>query len=135
MIDNVVDPEARDRDDCVNDAYTEYSLIFYRADNPPDADTTVLCTNGEEVFLGYYEGFDEESQTHLWFDQHNGHPAKVRAWAELPDPNECLADCYPDRACRVCGCTQDHGCPEGCSWVEWDLCSACVGKEPECQQK
>ena len=30
------------------------------------------------------------------------------------------------RACRVCGCTQRRACPGGCSWVEWDLCSACV---------
>lgn len=29
--------------------------------------------------------------------------------------------------CRVCGCTQEHGCPpDGCSWVEADLCSACA---------
>lgn len=30
------------------------------------------------------------------------------------------------RTCRVCGCTDDHACPGGCSWVEEDLCSACV---------
>jgi hypothetical protein len=28
--------------------------------------------------------------------------------------------------CRVCGCTNDHACAEGCSWVEPDLCSQCV---------
>lgn len=28
--------------------------------------------------------------------------------------------------CRECGCTDDYGCPEGCSWVEPDLCSACA---------
>jgi hypothetical protein len=36
------------------------------------------------------------------------------------------------RKCRVCGCTNDKACitPEGpCSWVEWDLCSACADKE------
>lgn len=39
--------------------------------------------------------------------------------------------------CRVCGCTDDIACDEGCSWVEPDLCSACVtrgsgpGVEPE----
>jgi hypothetical protein len=29
--------------------------------------------------------------------------------------------------CRVCGCTQDSGCAEGCSWVDatCTLCSAC----------
>ena len=32
------------------------------------------------------------------------------------------------RTCRVCGCTDDRACAEGCSWVEADLCSACVGQ-------
>jgi len=30
------------------------------------------------------------------------------------------------RRCRVCGCTEDHACLGGCSWVKADLCSACV---------
>lgn len=32
----------------------------------------------------------------------------------------------PAQACRVCGCTWDHGCDDGCSWVEVDLCSSCA---------
>ena len=28
--------------------------------------------------------------------------------------------------CRVCGCTSARGCPEGCIWVESDLCSRCA---------
>lgn len=28
--------------------------------------------------------------------------------------------------CRVCGCTDDAVCPDGCEWVEEDLCSNCV---------
>lgn len=28
--------------------------------------------------------------------------------------------------CRVCGCSDDLACDEGCEWVEDDLCSACV---------
>jgi hypothetical protein len=31
------------------------------------------------------------------------------------------------RRCRVCDCTDDRACEGGCSWVEADLCSACVG--------
>ncbi len=27
--------------------------------------------------------------------------------------------------CRGCGCTDDEACPEGCWWVEPDLCSSC----------
>lgn len=45
------------------------------------------------------------------------------------------------RACRVCGCTDDDcsGCIErtgsACSWVEWDLCSACdEPTEPEVEE-
>ncbi len=30
------------------------------------------------------------------------------------------------RRCRVCGCTDAWGCDGGCSWVDADLCSACV---------
>jgi len=33
--------------------------------------------------------------------------------------------------CRVCGCTDHHGCFEGCYWVEADLCSQCAGDRPE----
>lgn len=28
--------------------------------------------------------------------------------------------------CRECGCTENSSCGDGCSWVEPDLCSACV---------
>lgn len=28
--------------------------------------------------------------------------------------------------CRVCGCTEAHGCEAGCSWAETDLCTECV---------
>lgn len=31
-----------------------------------------------------------------------------------------------ERTCRVCGCTDDNACTPPCSWVEADLCSACV---------
>ncbi|MEN6583031.1 MAG: hypothetical protein ABFD54_11325 [Armatimonadota bacterium] len=31
--------------------------------------------------------------------------------------------------CRECGCTDDHACDGGCSWVEPNLCSACAEVE------
>lgn len=34
------------------------------------------------------------------------------------------------RVCRVCGCTWNNACPGGCYWVEFDLCSECVDKDP-----
>lgn len=33
------------------------------------------------------------------------------------------------RTCRVCGCDDFNPCPEGCFWVESDLCSVCAEKE------
>ena len=32
------------------------------------------------------------------------------------------------RECKLCGCTDDRGCPEGCSWVapDVDVCSSCA---------
>lgn len=32
--------------------------------------------------------------------------------------------------CRICGCTSGNACEGGCSWVEPDLCSACVSRVP-----
>lgn len=36
-----------------------------------------------------------------------------------------------ERTCRICGCTEDNACEGGCSWVEEDLCSACVDAEDD----
>ena len=38
----------------------------------------------------------------------------------------------PVDTCKVCGCTDDDPCEDGCSWVEdlHTLCSACVEAEP-----
>jgi len=45
----------------------------------------------------------------------------------------CEAEILPPGpgVCRVCGCTDEHGCPEGCWWVEPDLCSSCAGAVSE----
>lgn len=56
-----------------------------------------------------------------------GDVAGVEVWERVPD--EPIADDPP--ACRVCGCTDDRACPEGCAWVEADLCSSCVGADVE----
>ena len=34
-----------------------------------------------------------------------------------------------DGTCRVCGCTDATPCPDGCGWVEVDLCSSCAPQE------
>ncbi len=49
------------------------------------------------------------------------HPVECgRQWLETDEP-----------MCRVCGCTDLHGCPEGCWWVEEDLCSSCTQPKEE----
>jgi hypothetical protein len=64
-------------------------------------------------------------------------------WLEAPD--DCCHECeslddddylviFDERACRVCGCTDMRGCPEGCWWVEDDLCSVCAEKAKELEQ-
>jgi len=30
--------------------------------------------------------------------------------------------------CRECGCSDSLGCPEGCWWVQEDLCSECAAE-------
>jgi hypothetical protein len=74
-----------------------------------------------------------------------GAPAEIRAqagrWEHAHDEAERrldallpIADDFPEgpdleavgiRACRVCGCTDNSACEEGCEWVGEDLCSAC----------
>ena len=46
-----------------------------------------------------------------------------RTWDEYPRPPA------PERACRVCGCTQNNACDPPCSWAGPDLCSACGAPE------
>lgn len=42
----------------------------------------------------------------------------------------------PERRCRICGCTDARGCPEGCGWDEDDplpdwLCTVCAAFKRE----
>lgn len=62
------------------------------------------------------------------------HAGLVYAWVmgnsvSLGDPmaeaSFPFRDAVPVRTCRVCGCTEDRACEGGCSWLAFDLCSAC----------
>ena len=50
-------------------------------------------------------------------------PFFFKSWGEYVVPEDGA------RSCRVCGCTENNACDEGCWWVEEDLCSSCVGKK------
>ena len=51
-------------------------------------------------------------------------------WVEKKFPERTFflcPECQEDaQICRVCGCSNEDPCEEGCTWVEEDLCSACV---------
>jgi hypothetical protein len=53
-------------------------------------------------------------------------PTGFAAVATKAEIGQALADMESIRTCRVCGCTDDQACEGGCTWVEDDLCSACV---------
>lgn len=61
--------------------------------------------------------------------------AELMAWDRLEAAVPIDADLFPDgpdlaalgvRACRQCGCTDEHGCGDGCWWVAPNLCSSCA---------
>ena len=39
------------------------------------------------------------------------------------------------RTCRSCGCTDERACPDGCWWVEDDLCSTCQASNEKLQSQ
>ena len=45
---------------------------------------------------------------------------------ELLNEHPELVDPGTTRHCRICGCTDLSACPDGCHWVENDLCSNCI---------
>ena len=42
------------------------------------------------------------------------------------DPEKLPLPPVDGERCWICGCTDDHACEEGCSWIDGDLCSRCV---------
>lgn len=53
------------------------------------------------------------------------HPIEAHDTVLREDQIERVPAGEAPRACRVCGCTDEWGCDEGCGWVAVDLCSAC----------
>lgn len=33
------------------------------------------------------------------------------------------------RQCRICGCTDNEACPDGCSWSQPEICSTCARRQ------
>jgi activating signal cointegrator 1 len=59
-------------------------------------------------------------------------PVPMQGKQQLFDAEDWLFDAphvFAGPRCRVCGCTNDCACPEGCWWIEPDLCSNCVGQD------
>lgn len=73
-----------------------------------------------------FQGFRYASR----LDAADGQGVRILAGNGLADVHEIgnWLDPRP-RSCRVCGCTDRHGCPPPagpCSWVEDDLCLVCA---------
>lgn len=85
------------------------------------ADIAVGCPNG--YLVGYSNSGCTDADTQC-----------DKAW-------KCWQQYFLDRVasepvCRVCGCTQNNACPpDGCHWVEKDLCSACAERQKAREKK
>ncbi|MDQ5987071.1 MAG: hypothetical protein CSYNP_02808 [Syntrophus sp. SKADARSKE-3] len=51
-----------------------------------------------------------------------------QGWGKYFNPLSEDKDSPDGQVCRVCGCTWNNPCAEGCAWIEEDLCSACERK-------
>lgn len=63
----------------------------------------------------------------LWFRLIDAGPRPVLGFQAFIESRSHL------RRCRGCGCTENNACVDPrfdvpCSWIERDLCSACVGR-------
>lgn len=98
-------------------------------------------SDGLQVVLQW----NDEGTTVFIFDEggpasvHHFHAAEFAELARIVAIAAADGDGEPDAhektphlpgACRVCGCTWNNPCPDGCSWVEDDLCSACAEGGP-----
>lgn len=91
-----------------------------------DAQSTDPIVVGHLRFLAD-AGLQLSSREEAFLESAGRHAIQAAAIAAelLPAPPEDV------KACRECGCTDDHACPGGCSWVqvpegEAPLCSACA---------
>lgn len=100
-----------------------------------DVEYCITCDDGQAVATGpvrcarcgamFSIDLDPATWTALPTGHGYQHP-QTGMLALVAGVSYCLT-CGPAVAiCRICGCTQEAGCPPGCAWVTGDLCSACV---------
>ena len=56
-------------------------------------------------------------------------PPRCGRTCEPTEPTDLCGGHQYRQSCRVCGCSHHDPCPEGCWWVESDLCSSCQVRE------
>jgi hypothetical protein len=121
---------------------------------PVDADPSTTGSVTPDRYRGWLVSFDHPPIPYRQFDWSATHPdydgaedagddrvvhgetrddviAAIDAWyAEAASPDDVAGIESPAiRTCRNCGCTDERACMDGgepCSWVDTDLCSACV---------
>lgn len=103
------------------------------------AEQAQLFVGMGSYLMGMYRALDqkptsfERALEREWLRVDNLRPAAERAADVMrlsgdPKVPDHAKGASVDRHCRVCGCTDARACPGGCTWVEADLCSKCVGR-------
>jgi hypothetical protein len=100
------------------------------------------------------EDLEREATALHWLAQHPHAPADLRDLAEFAlaalewslgkapacdRPSGALKSALAqyleatagEQSCKVCGCTTDFACPQGCYWIEENLCSTCAHQSAE----
>lgn len=99
-----------------------------------------IATRG--AFFSYSEGLGESIKAACAFYKIDVDKVRTEAKAAVKKPKPAKTTRMSAKAaradagrqagdagvCRVCRCTDDEGCEEGCTWVEPDLCSSCEGE-------
>lgn len=78
----------------------------------------------EEQLVGHRVNPSVALEYFAYLQEHGYEPSEIERF-QLSE----LKQAAQEGTCRICGCTDEEACPGGCTWVEPDLCSECVGKE------
>jgi len=101
-----------------------------RCDDGGVADAPPLASYLGHTCLRCNTKLDDFLPTAGWAWMPNGVSYHVSGVVLTPQGAVYCADCGPGVAvCHRCGCTDEAGCDEGCSWITPTLCSACAPAE------
>lgn len=77
-------------DDARKKLVARVTLEFKPSSDPPNTNRIVLCATEEGVFAGWYQAKGRCMCFPTWYDCTAREAEGVKAWAELPEPSECI---------------------------------------------